>query len=84
MEKGFNSDVAWSGMQYHVQTEDWGLGNPYFVSRVYCNGAVVKSVKTGYNEVLPHGAASESKTIRLAMRMQHQEILDLLLSGQLL
>lgn len=84
MEKGFNSDVAWLGGQYHVQTEDWGATNPYFVSRVYHNGAVVKSVKTSYEEVLPQGRQAESKTIRLAMKIQHQQILDLLLSGQLL
>lgn len=84
MEKGFNSDVSWMGSQYHVQTEDWGSANPYLVSRVFQNGAVVKSIKTAYSEVLPHGPAAESKAIRLAMKIQHQQILDLLVSGQLL
>lgn len=84
MEKGFNSDVAYLGSQYHVQTEDWGRNNPYLVSRVFRNGAVVKSIKTSYTEVLPEGPISESKAIRLAMKIQHQQILDLLLSGQLI
>lgn len=84
MEKGFNSDVSWLGTEYHVQTEDWGAANPYLVSRVFHNGAVVKSFKTSYQEVLPKGTSTESKTIRLAMKIQHQEILDLLLSGKLL
>lgn len=84
VEKGFNSDVAWSGSDYHVQTEDWGYENPYLVSRVFRNGAVVKSIKTGYAEVLPRGPRVESRAIRLAMKIQHQEILDLLLSGKLL
>lgn len=84
VEKGFNSDVAWRGTEYHVQTEDWGAGNPYLVSRVFQNGAVVKSIKTSYSEVLPPGIAAESRAIRLAMKIQHQEILDLLLSGKLL
>lgn len=84
MEKGFNSDISWLGTEYHVQTEDWGTANPYLVSRVFNNGAVVKSIKTSYGEVLPKGLATESKTIRLAMKIQHQEILDLLLSGKLL
>jgi hypothetical protein len=84
MEKGFNSDISWSGREYHVQTEDWGSENPYLVSRVFQNGAVVKSIKTSYNEVLPRGPAAESKSIRLAMKIQHQQILDLLLSGKLL
>ncbi len=84
MEKGFNSDISWLGTEYHVQTEDWGVTNPYLVSRVFHNGAVVKSIKTGYTEVLPEAALTDAKTIRLAMKIQHQEILDLLLSGKLL
>lgn len=84
MEKGFNSDIHWRGTQYHVQTEDWGAANPFLVSRVFHNGAVVKSIKTSYQEVLPRGPATESKAIRLAMKIQHQQILDLLVSGKLL
>lgn len=84
MEKGFNSDVSFRGSIYHVQTEDWGLANPYLVSRVYCNGAVVKSIKTSYQEVLPSHSAFKPPSIRLAMRLQHEQILDLLMSGQLL
>ena len=84
MEKGFNSDITWLGSEYHVQTEDWGMQNPYLVSRVFHNGAVLKSIKTSYQEVLPQGSATEARTIRLAMKIQHQQILDLLLSGQLL
>lgn len=84
VEKGFNSDVSWLGTQYHVQTEDWGLENPFLVSRVFHSGAVVKTIKTSYQEVLPSGPLNESKAIRLAMKIQHQQILDLLLSGKLL
>lgn len=84
MEKGFNSDVAFLGVQYHVQTEDWGVSNPFLVSRVFHNGAVVKSVKTAYEEILRHSPARDISAIRLAMKIQHQQILDLLLSGKLL
>jgi hypothetical protein len=84
MEKGFNSDVAFLGTQYHVQTEDWGAENPYLVSRVFHNGAVVKSVKTSYEEILRYSPARDIKAIRIAMKIQHQQILDLLLSGKLL
>ena len=87
MEKGFNSDVVFKGMNFHVQSEDWGSENPFLVSRVYQNGAVVKSVKTPYSEVLGPARFSrpriDSQAIRLALRDQHEKILDLLLSGQL-
>ena len=84
MEKGFNSDVAYQGTQYHIQTEDWGNNNPYLVSRVFHNGAVVKSIKTGYVEIMRQSPVADGKAIKLAMKIQHQQILDLLLSGKLL
>jgi hypothetical protein len=91
MQKGFNSDVVYRGMNFHVQTEDWGLDNPYLVSRVYQNGAVIKSIKRGYSEVLGPTSSPgyfvrtkvDANEIRLALRSQHEQILDLLLSGQL-
>ncbi len=83
MEKGYNSDVMVTGYAYHVQTEDWGFDNPYLVSRVFKNGAVVKSIKTPYTQVLPGGPAAGTSAIRMAMRFQHDKILDLLVSGQL-
>jgi hypothetical protein len=88
VEKGFNSDVVYRGLSFHVQTEDWGFDNPYLVSRVYQDGAVLRSVKTSYSEVLGYGRSSrhrvDTETIRTALRDQHQKILDLLLSGQLI
>lgn len=88
MEKGFNSDIIFRGMNFHIQTEDWGLENPYLVSRVYSNGAVVKSVKTPYTEVLGSTLINRHRVdvqaIRLALRYQHEKILDLLVSGQLI
>lgn len=91
MEKGFNSDLIFKGMNFHVQSEDWGFDNPYLVSRIYQNGAVIKSIKTPYAEVLGptlrpgtlNRHRVDPQAIRLALREQHQKILDLLLSGQL-
>jgi hypothetical protein len=87
MEKGFNSDIMFKGMNFHIQTEDWGSNNPYLVSRVYQNGAVIKSLKTPYSEVLDFARLArqriDTQAIRLALRQQHEKILDLLLSGQL-
>ena len=83
VEKGFNSNVSIEGQNFHVQTEDWGLQNPFVVSRVYQSGAVLKSVKTSYAEIFSSGPASSTQAIRTALREQHQRILDQLLSGQL-
>ncbi len=82
MEKGFNSDIFVSGVTYHVQTEDWGLENPFIVTRIYKSGAVLKSIKTSYDEVWKSASRSDQRAIRLAMQTQHQEILDQLVGGK--
>lgn len=84
IEKGFNSDVTKDGLSYHVQTEDWGKANPFVVSQVFLNGAVIKSVKNHYNDILPRGLNSNRSSVQIALRVQHQQILDLLLSGKLI
>jgi hypothetical protein len=77
MEKGFNSDITFRGESYHVQTEDWGPANPFVVSKVFCNGAVVKTVKT------PYRTPQNSGHLKSVIKSQHHQILDLLVSGQL-
>ncbi len=84
MVKGFNTDINYNGMRYHIQTEDWGEENPYLVSRVFQNGAVLKSLKIHHNEVLPVDLIDKQKTISFIMKVQHDKILDLLTSGQLI
>ncbi len=83
MEKGFNTDISVEGAQYHIQTEDWGDANPFLVTRVFKEGAVVKSFKTSYREVYAKSPKADRQAIRLAMRDQHERILDRLVSGQL-
>ncbi|MEZ4871768.1 MAG: hypothetical protein R2827_05870 [Bdellovibrionales bacterium] len=84
MQKGFNTDIEFSGLSFHVQTEDWGSENPYLVSRVYQNGRVLKSLKIPYADILQPRQRESGQAVRLAMKIQHQKILDLLVSGQLL
>lgn len=83
MEKGYNSDILVQGRIFHVQTEDWGRNNPFVVTTIFRNGAVIKSIKNPYENALKQGPVNVSEAIRLAMKSQHQKILDLLLSGQL-
>lgn len=82
VQKGYNSDIEINGSNYHVQTEDWGKANPFIVTQVFKNGAVVKNIKISYNEAIAKGPTSDERAIRLAMKDQHQKILDHLLSGQ--
>lgn len=84
MLKGFNSDISYKGSKYHVQTEDWGRANPFLVSQIFCNGAVIRTIKIPYTKVLPEGIDSKKHSIQIALEAQHSSILDLLVSGQLL
>jgi hypothetical protein len=83
MMKGFNSDIQVRGKSYHVQTEDWGKENPFLVSRVFCNGAVLKTIKTPYEEALRGGPSRDVDGIKLALRQQHNRVVDDVFSGTL-
>lgn len=83
MHKGFNSDLQIRGKAYHVQTEDWGQQNPFLVSRIFANGAVVLTVKTPYNEALQGGPVRDSEALQMALRRQHQMMIEKLHSGEI-
>lgn len=81
IQKGFNSDITVRGQKYHIQTEDWGAQNPYLVSRIFCNGAVLKTIKTPYDTVLRMGSNQSTEAIKLALHRQHSTIIDNLMAG---
>ncbi len=83
MQKGFNSDVNYKGCTYHVQTEDWGQQNPFIVSRIFRNGAVVMTLKKSYSEIPEIAAKQTEMVIKQALRRQHGDMVDRLISGRL-
>lgn len=82
MIKGLNSDISINGLAYHVQTQDLGQSNPYILSQVFLDGAVVKVIKKPYAELLKEGFIHQQKDLQEALRKQHLEILDLMASSQ--
>lgn len=83
MQKGFNSDINTRGQQFHVQTEDWGRDNPFLVSRVFCNGAVITTLKTSYQDALKNQSVKDGEAITQALRKQHHTVVDQIYSGQI-
>ncbi len=81
--KGFNSDICHQGCSYHVQTEDWGATKSAIVTKVFKNGAVVKTITSSYKDFIRenldvgpnHHTGSKTDHIRSAMQTQHKEIL---------
>lgn len=83
MLKGYNSDIQVRGQTYHVQTEDWGSQNPFLVSRIFCNGAVVKTIKTPHEDAIKSGSIKQSEALQQALKQQHNRVLDQLMSGSI-
>jgi len=83
MQKGYNSDIQVKGQAYHVQTEDWGLQNPFLVSRIFKNGAVLKTIKTSHDDALRNGSIRTRDAIQIALKTQHNLVLEQLLTGQI-
>lgn len=55
MLTGFNTDVEYEGVVYHVQTEDKGLQTPIILSLVYTGGAILASKRSPYDDLIARG-----------------------------
>ena len=52
MITGYNTDVEFDGVTYHVQTEDKGLAKPIILSLVYDQGTILASKRLPYDDLL--------------------------------
>lgn len=78
---GFNTNVPFKGKVYHVQTEDSGLTNPFIITHLYHQGAILHSVKTGYAQIV--GTAGFEEQLRNLMKHQHREMIRALIKGNI-
>jgi len=65
---GYNTDVEYGGVVYHVQTEDKGLDTPIILSLVYSGGAILASRRAPYKDLIESGFDEAV----LAQRLQRQ------------
>ena len=77
---GFNTNVPYKGKVYHVQTEDSGLSNPCIITLLYFQGAILRSVKTGYAHIV--GRPDFEVQLRDLMKHQHREMIRALIKGK--
>jgi hypothetical protein len=77
---GYNTNVPYKGKQYHVQTEDSGIASPFVVTLLYCQGAILRSVKTGYADIVGH--PDFEAELRKLMKHQHREMIRELITGK--
>ena len=51
MVTGFNTDVKYKGVTYHVQTEDKGPATPMVLTLIYKDGEILGAKRFHYKEV---------------------------------
>lgn len=80
MITGFNTDIQYQGVTYHVQTEDKGLETPLILSLVYVGGAIIASKRTLYEDLISKGFDEKVLTERL--QRQHKLICAAITAGR--
>jgi len=78
---GFNTDIEYEGVVYHVQTEDKGLDSPVILSLVYAGGAILASKRSPYEDLIREGFSDEALSERL--KRQHRLICAAIYNGRL-
>jgi hypothetical protein len=78
---GFNTDVEYEGVVYHVQTEDKGLQTPFILSLVYTGGAILASKRSPYDDLIAGGFDEDVLAKRLSR--QHKLICAAIHAGRI-
>jgi hypothetical protein len=78
---GFNTDIEYEGVVYHVQTEDKGLETPVILSLVYVGGAILASKRSPYDDLVVEGFDAGALSERL--NRQHKLICAAITAGRI-
>ena len=78
---GYNTDVEYDGVVYHVQTEDKGLQTPIILSLVYIGGAILASKRAPYDDLVARGFDEQILVERL--QRQHKLICAAVHAGRI-
>ncbi|MEO7674192.1 MAG: hypothetical protein ABIU09_08975 [Pyrinomonadaceae bacterium] len=81
MITGFNTDIEYGGVTYHVQTEDKGLSKPLILSLVYDRGTILASKRASYEDML--GGDFSEKALSERLHKQHRIICAAIKAGRI-
>lgn len=81
MITGFNTDVEFGGVTYHVQTEDKGVSTPIILSLVYNRGTILAAKREPYDDLLESGL--DEKVLADRLRKQHKTICAAVKKGRI-
>lgn len=80
MITGFNTDIEYGGVTYHVQTEDKGLETPLILSLVYNGGVILASKRSPYHDLITEGF--DEKVLSERLNRQHKLICAAIKQGR--
>jgi hypothetical protein len=72
---GYNHNVRYRGLVFHVQTEDSGVASPHLFTHLFHHGVIVSTRKLVYD------AGSAEESIKSLMQAQHKAVLKDLRRG---
>ncbi len=81
MITGFNTDIVYQGVTYHVQTEDKGLDTPLILSLVYDRGTILASKRSPYEDLLQLGF--DENVLLERLQKQHKVICAAIKAGRI-
>ncbi|RPI38250.1 MAG: hypothetical protein EHM54_00860 [Nitrospiraceae bacterium] len=77
---GYNTNVPYKGIIYHVQTEDSGLKKPVIITLLYLKGTILASKKSDYAALASDPDCKEK--VREMMKEQHKAMIKELIAGK--
>lgn len=77
---GFNHNINYRGVGFHVQTEDSGVKNPQLVTLLYHGGTIISSQKTVYADILK--VDNLGQVVEDLAKEQHKGMLRRLTKGE--
>ncbi len=78
---GFNTDIVYEGITYHVQTEDKGLETPLILSLVYDGGTILASKRAPYDDLLVD--QFDEQILNQRLKKQHMLICAAIRGGRI-
>ncbi len=81
MITGFNTDIEFEGITYHVQTEDKGVTRPVIMSLIYNRGTILASKRSPYDDLL--GNDFDESVLAERLQKQHKTICAAIKAGRI-
>lgn len=81
MITGFNTDIEYGGVTYHVQTEDKGKNKPIILSLVYNGGTILASKRAPYDDLLTSNF--NERVLAERLNKQHRLICAAIQAGRI-